>query len=123
MYLLCNPDPSRFTKPNAFSQAAPFSHQIHQYVFEQSSECCAASLQGRQAVAAQDKVVAAIVEESFSIRLGGASGAQRGWGACLAARGDAAPDLRSQVGNALALKSQAAGLRAVGAVIYIEVPS
>jgi len=65
--------------------------------------------------------VAAIIAESFRMQLGGARGAAGDWAVCLAARGDASTNLRSQIGNALALKARAAGLRPVGAVIYIEV--
>ena len=39
----------------------------------------------------------------------------------MAVRADGLPELRSQLGNALAEKSQAAGLRAVAVVAYIEV--
>lgn len=78
-------------------------------------------LQGRQCIAKQEKLVANIIATSFSIQLGGTQGEAQGWGKCLAARADSAIDLRSQIGNALAAKSQAAGLHAIGAVIYIEV--
>jgi hypothetical protein len=79
-------------------------------------------LQGHKCIAKQEKLIADIIANSFSIQLGGALGEAQCWGKCLAARGDSAIDLRSQIGNALAAKSQAAGLRAIGAVIYIEVP-
>lgn len=79
------------------------------------------TVQGRQCIAEQDKVVAGIVAASFPIQLGGAGNAERGWGSCLAVRADGASDLRSQIGSVLAAKSQAAGLRAIGAVTYIEV--
>ncbi len=42
---------------------------------------------------------------------------------CLAVRADAAPDLRSHIGSRLAVKSQQAGLRPIGAVAYVEVPT
>lgn len=88
-------------------------------ILKTSSSTC---LQGHACIAKQEKLVAEIIARSFSIQLGGAPGEAQGWGKCLAARGDSAIDLRSQIGNALAAKSQAAGLRAIGAVIYIEVP-
>lgn len=69
----------------------------------------------------QDRAVAAIIAESFRMQLGGARGAAWDWAVCLAARGDASTNLRSQIGNALALKARAAGLRPVAAVIYVEV--
>jgi hypothetical protein len=78
-------------------------------------------LQGSTCIAKQEKVIANIVAKSFIIQLGGAEGGVQGWGKCLATRGDSATNLRSQIGNVLAAKSQAAGLRAIGAVIYVEV--
>lgn len=79
-------------------------------------------LQGSTCIAEQEKLIANTIARSFNIQLGGVPGEAKGWGKCLAARGDSAIDLRSQIGNALAAKSEAAGLRAIGAVIYIEVP-
>jgi hypothetical protein len=78
-------------------------------------------MQGCICIAEQEKVIAGIIARSYELQLGGAEGKARGWGTCLATRGDSAPDLRSQIGNALAAKSQAAGHRAIGAVIYLEV--
>ena len=78
-------------------------------------------VQGTACIAKQEELIANIIATSFSIQLGGAQGEAQGWGKCLAARGDSAIDLRSQIGNALAARSQAAGLRAFGAVVYIEV--
>ena len=62
------------------------------------------TLQGQQALAEQQKLVAAVLEMAFPIALGGhdASDTQPGWG------------------RALAEKSRQTGLRACGAVVYRE---
>ena len=71
-----------------------------------------------------DQRIAEAVSGAFVLNLGGARGAGEGWGQCLAVRVDPPSTLssiRSQLGNALANKAQLRGLRAVGAVVYIEV--
>ena len=78
-------------------------------------------VQGRVALEKQTQQIAAAVEDSFEVSLGGAGGAARSWGRCLAVRADGLADLRSHLGNALAEKSRDAGLRAVGVVAYREV--
>ena len=78
-------------------------------------------VQGHVEVEQQSQRVAAALKDSFEVRLGSADGAARGWGRCLAVRADSLPELRSQLGNALAEKSRAAGLRAIGVVAYHEV--
>ena len=77
--------------------------------------------QGRVELEQQSRRIAAALEDSFEVILGGADGAARDWGRCLAVRADSLPELRSQLGNALAEKSRAAGLRAVAVVAYCEV--
>lgn len=81
------------------------------------------TLQGQQALAEQQKLVAAVLEMAFPIALGGhdASDTQPGWGRCLAVQvSQAVAKHRSALGNALAEKSRQTGLRACGAVVYRE---
>ncbi len=78
------------------------------------------SSQGRDVLAEQERLVSLIVSASFEMQLGGAAGAAKGWGMCLAVHADRAPELRSHIGNALAAKSRDAGLRPIGAVLYVE---
>lgn len=61
------------------------------------------------------------MSQAFKIQLGGAVGAERGWGQCLAVLGgDDVAKLRSQAGNAIADRSKSLGLQAVAVVAYIE---
>jgi len=73
--------------------------------------------QGAAVLEQQNRIISAVLEQSYTIQLGGSS---RDWGRCLAVRADAASDLRSHIGSRLAAKSEQAGLRAIGAVAYIE---
>lgn len=71
-----------------------------------------------------ERRIAEAVSGAFVLNLGGARGAGEGWGQCLTVRADPPSTLssiRSQLGNALAIEAQLRGLRAVGAVAYIEV--
>lgn len=77
---------------------------------------------GKPILAEQQRLVAEAVATAFPVTLGGAEGAARGWGRCLAVRvGDQMASLRSQLGNALAEESQRQGLRPMAVVAYIEV--
>ena len=77
---------------------------------------------GQPILAEQQRLVAEAVSTAFPVSLGGAQGAGRGWGRCLAVRvGDQMAALRSQLGNALAEESQRQGLRPMAVVAYIEV--
>jgi nanoRNase/pAp phosphatase (c-di-AMP/oligoRNAs hydrolase) len=76
---------------------------------------------GKPILAEQQRLVAEAVATAFPVSLGGAEGASRGWGRCLAVRvGDQMASLRSQLGNALAEESQRQGLRPMAVVAYIE---
>lgn len=61
------------------------------------------------------------VKCAFPVQLGGLQGQARGWGQCLAVRGDDIAHLRSQLGNELAIKSNEQGMEPMGLVAYIEV--
>lgn len=78
-------------------------------------------MQGHIQLKEQRVRIAAALASNFEVELGGWRAGGRCWGRCLAVRADGLPELRSQLGNALAEKSQAAGLRAVAVVAYIEV--
>lgn len=65
--------------------------------------------------------IAAALETTFEVDLGGQKAGSETWGRCLAVRAEGLSELRSQLGNSLAEKSQSAGLRAVAVVAYIEV--
>lgn len=73
--------------------------------------------QGDLVLGEQQKAIDEVLQHSFVISLGGLNGK---FGRCLAVRADQAKDLRSHIGHALAMKSRDAGLRAMGAVAYIE---
>eukprot|EP00891_Asterochloris_glomerata_P005881 jgi/Astpho2/5881/fgenesh1_pm.00080_%23_13_t len=94
-------------------------------IFQQLLQLTVASTieRGQQALAEQQKLVAAVLEMAFPIALGGhdASDTQPGWGRCLAVQvSQAVAKHRSALGNALAEKSRQTGLRACGAVVYRE---
>ncbi len=61
-----------------------------------------------------------ILSTSYEVELGREAGRERGWGRCLAVRGDAAPSLRSDLGHQLADESGRGGLRPIGVVAYME---
>ncbi|KAK9811824.1 hypothetical protein WJX72_010879 [[Myrmecia] bisecta] len=77
-------------------------------------------LKGKAALEKQRRQIDAALGTCFRVRLGGASGIDKGWGEALAVRADDVSHLRSQLGNALAEKSAQAGLRAMGVVAYME---
>ena len=94
---------------------------IHHSATNMFSDFIAHIAQGRVALEKQSLQVAAALEGSYEVHIGGMRGGAQGWGRCLAVRVDSLADLRSQLGNALAEKSRDAGLRAVGVVAYLEV--
>lgn len=77
---------------------------------------------GRVELKQQGELIAAAVDRSFVIDLGGERGRETGWGQALAveAEGELALKHRSGLGNALAAAAAERGLRAVGAVVYRE---
>ncbi|XP_074275816.1 uncharacterized protein LOC141599638 [Silene latifolia] len=70
---------------------------------------------GRANMSTQKDTVQEFVEKGFKLRLG------RGfYGECLGVRADSHPDLSDEIGKELSLKSAAAGLRPIGAVVFMQ---
>ncbi|XP_054778594.1 uncharacterized protein LOC129286636 isoform X2 [Prosopis cineraria] len=70
--------------------------------------------QGMVSLSRKQKLIDACLSRSYRIALGGGA-----YGSCLAINADAAlSELRSELGNQLACKSQNLKLRAIGAVVY-----
>lgn len=55
------------------------------------------------------------LDKVFKVRLGGGF-----YGECLGVRADENPDLSDEIGKQLSVKSAAAGLRPIGAVVYMQ---
>ncbi|CAA6663129.1 unnamed protein product [Spirodela intermedia] len=68
---------------------------------------------GKETMLCKQKLIQEAVDQSYGIVLGGGL-----FGRCLAVNVDAISDLRSDIGNQLAEKSQSLGLRGIGAVVY-----
>lgn len=81
---------------------------------------------GQAAMSEQEATLDVAMAHRHRVQLGGAAGAQRGWGQCLAvfagdtAQSDAVASLRSTLGNRLAELSESEGLAPVGVVAYDE---
>ncbi|KAL4859293.1 hypothetical protein ACK3TF_001036 [Chlorella vulgaris] len=79
---------------------------------------------GTPILAEQQRMMQEAVAQAFPVDLGGAAGAERRWGRCLAVQ--IGPEmskliaLRSELGNALAIESQRRGLRGMAVVAYGE---
>ncbi|KAH9606347.1 hypothetical protein KSS87_023337 [Heliosperma pusillum] len=70
---------------------------------------------GRANMSTQNETIQEFVEKGFKLRLG------RGfYGECLGVRADSHPDLADEIGKELSLKSAAAGLRPIGAVVFMQ---
>nr|DAD35886.1 TPA_asm: hypothetical protein HUJ06_006526 [Nelumbo nucifera] len=69
--------------------------------------------QGMGSLSQKQKLIDEVLEQSFEIELGGGL-----FGRCLAVHGDSISDLRSELGNQLANKSNRVKLRGIGAVVY-----
>lgn len=85
---------------------------------------CSHCLQGKIAQAEIDRRIQQAVSTAFTVRLGGESGQQKGFGRCLAVQAgndSGLGGIRSQLGNALAKLSGERGLRAIGLIAYREV--
>jgi oligoribonuclease NrnB/cAMP/cGMP phosphodiesterase (DHH superfamily) len=72
--------------------------------------------EGKVEVERVNKIIAANLAESYPIKLGGKD---TDFGTCLAVL-TTSPELRSEMGHQLAVKSAAAGLRGIGALCYEE---
>ncbi|THU65746.1 hypothetical protein C4D60_Mb05t06890 [Musa balbisiana] len=68
---------------------------------------------GKQTLTHKQSLINEVLQRSYKIRLGNGL-----FGQCLAGNADHISDLRSELGNQLAIKSQNLGLRGIGAVVY-----
>ncbi|CAL9159747.1 unnamed protein product [Musa hybrid cultivar] len=68
---------------------------------------------GKQTLTHKQRLINEVLQQSYKIRLGNGL-----FGQCLAGNADHISDLRSELGNQLAIKSQNLGLRGIGAVVY-----
>ncbi|KAG0581149.1 hypothetical protein KC19_4G228500 [Ceratodon purpureus] len=70
---------------------------------------------GKVSLKEKQKLIDQALDQCFTVSLG-----EGNFGQCLAVRADSVAHLRSELGNQLAAKSRDQGLRAIGAVVYIE---
>ncbi|XP_073008205.1 uncharacterized protein [Typha latifolia] len=87
------------------------------YVFEQLLELDASDLiaKGRSYICSRENTASKLVEKPFKIQLG------RGlYGECLAIRADENSNLSHEIGLELSRRSAAAGLRPIGAVVFMK---
>ncbi|XP_022136386.1 uncharacterized protein LOC111008108 isoform X3 [Momordica charantia] len=87
------------------------------YMYEQLLEMNSLELiaKGNDFIASCDNAANKFLDKTFKIRLG------RGlYGECLAVRADGSSNLSDEIGKQLSMRSAAAGLRPIGAVIYMQ---
>ncbi|KAA0031403.1 hypothetical protein IC582_000180 [Cucumis melo] len=87
------------------------------YMYEQLLEMNSLELiaKGTDFIASRENAANKFLDKSFKIRLG------RGlYGECLAVRADGNSNLSDEIGKQLSMRSVAAGLRPIGAVIYMQ---
>ncbi|XP_022971947.1 uncharacterized protein LOC111470618 [Cucurbita maxima] len=87
------------------------------YIYEQLLEMNYLELiaKGTDFIASRENVAKQFLDKAFKIHLG------RGfYGECLAVRADGNANLSDEIGKQLSLRSAAAGLRPIGAVIYMQ---
>ncbi|XP_038886891.1 uncharacterized protein LOC120077095 isoform X2 [Benincasa hispida] len=87
------------------------------YMYEQLLEMNSLELiaKGTDFIASRENAANKYLDKSFKIRLG------RGlYGECLAVRADGNSNLSDEIGKQLSMRSVAAGLRPIGAVIYMQ---
>ncbi|XP_022763619.1 uncharacterized protein LOC111309060 isoform X2 [Durio zibethinus] len=87
------------------------------YLFEQLLEISSADLVAKGNLYISSRQIAAnkFLDKAFKVHLG------RGfYGECLGVRVDGSSDLSDEIGKQLSLKSATAGLRPIGAVIYMQ---
>lgn len=87
------------------------------HMYQQLLEMCVKELitKGNSKILTQKDAAKEFLEKTFVLRLG------RGfYGECLGVRADSNPDLSDEIGKALSLRSATAGLRPVGAVVFMQ---
>jgi hypothetical protein len=86
-------------------------------------ESACAALQGQSLLQEEEVLLQSVLTETFHVQLGGAAGAQQGFGRAIAVwlpDGHMALN-RSELGNRLAELSERNGLARIGVVVYVEV--
>ncbi|XP_044489837.1 uncharacterized protein LOC123214155 isoform X2 [Mangifera indica] len=87
------------------------------YMYEQLLEISASDLiaKGNSYISARQSAANKLLDKVFRVKLG------RGlYGECLAVRADGSSNLSDEIGKQLSVKSAAAGLRAIGAVVHMQ---
>ncbi|KAM5577588.1 hypothetical protein ABKV19_008101 [Rosa sericea] len=87
------------------------------YMYEQLLEISATDVisKGKSYISARQKAANKLLDKALKIRLG------RGfYGECLGVRADGNSELSDEIGKQLSVKSAAAGLRPIGAVIFMQ---
>ncbi|KNA11555.1 hypothetical protein SOVF_134070 [Spinacia oleracea] len=90
---------------------------VNPHMFDQLLEMNVTELitKGNSNISTRKDAAKVFLEKSFKLRLG------RGfYGECLGVRADSNPDLSDEIGKELSLKSAAAGLRSIGAVVFMQ---
>ncbi|XP_021776234.1 uncharacterized protein LOC110740054 isoform X2 [Chenopodium quinoa] len=90
---------------------------INPHMYDQLLEMNVKELltKGNSEISAQKDAAKVFLKKAFKLRLG------RGfYGECLGVRADSNPDLSDEIGKELSLRSAAAGLRPVGAVVFMQ---
>lgn len=87
------------------------------YLFEQLLKISVADFvsKGNLYVSSRQVSASKSLDKVFKVRLGGGF-----YGECLGVRADENPDLSDEIGKQLSVKSAAAGLRPIGAVVYMQ---
>ncbi|KAG8368542.1 hypothetical protein BUALT_Bualt15G0056400 [Buddleja alternifolia] len=96
---------------------AKFNCITNSCMYQQLMEICSLDLitKGNKYLSYRDTDANKLVHKVFRVRLG------RGfYGECPGVRADATPDLSDEIGKELSQRSAAAGLRPIGAVIYMQ---
>ncbi|XP_042498730.1 uncharacterized protein LOC122077043 isoform X2 [Macadamia integrifolia] len=87
------------------------------YVFDQLLEISSMDLiaKGNSYISARQNAANKLLDKAFKVRLG-----KGFYGECLGIRADGNSDLSDEIGKELSVRSAAAGLRPIGAVVYMQ---
>ncbi|KAJ4843127.1 hypothetical protein Tsubulata_002918, partial [Turnera subulata] len=87
------------------------------HMFEQLAEISSVELiaKGNSYISARQTSARKLLDKVFKVRLGGGF-----YGECLGVRADGNTHLSDEIGKQLSLKSEAVGLRPIGAVVYMQ---